>query len=151
MAKQELVTLTNMCMVYDDSGYVLVEDRTDPDWSGLTFPGGHVEPGESMVDAVIREVFEETGLTIRHPKLCGTKDWNLPDGSRYLVLLYRTNEFSGTLHSSEEGEIRWMPLEEMKRGNLANTMSDLLRVFLEEELSEFHFYETKDEWKYWLK
>ena len=151
MARQELVTLANMCMVYDDAGRVLVEDRVDPDWSGLAFPGGHVERGESMTDAVIREVYEETGLTIRHPRLCGTKDWMQPDGSRYLVLLYKANEFEGTIHDSEEGEIRWMQLEELRKSLMANTMPELLRVFLEDDVSEFHFYETGEEWNFWVK
>lgn len=41
---------------------------------GLTFPGGHIEKGESFVDSVIREVYEETGLTIENPRICGTKE-----------------------------------------------------------------------------
>ena len=47
-----------MCMVYDDAGNVLVQDKVDKKWSGLTFPGGHIEKGESFVDSVIREVYE---------------------------------------------------------------------------------------------
>lgn len=35
--RTETVTLTNMCMVYDDAGNVLVQDRVDKKWSGLTF------------------------------------------------------------------------------------------------------------------
>ena len=66
--RTETVTLTNMCMVYDDAGNVLVQDKVDKKWSGLTFPGGHIEKGESFVDSVIREVYEETGLTIEKPK-----------------------------------------------------------------------------------
>ena len=73
--RTETVTLTNMCMVYDDAGNVLVQDKVDKKWSGLTFPGGHIEKGESFVDSVIREVYEETGLTIEKPRICGTKDW----------------------------------------------------------------------------
>ena len=44
--RTETVTLTNMCMVYDDAGNVLVQDKVDKKWSGLTFPGGHIEKGE---------------------------------------------------------------------------------------------------------
>ena len=47
--RTEQVTLTNMCMVYDDNGNVLVQDKVDSDWGGLTFPGGHIEKGESFV------------------------------------------------------------------------------------------------------
>ena len=82
-------------MVYDDKGNVLVQDKIDENWGGLTFPGGHVEKGESFVDSVIREVYE---------------DWPREDGSRYIVVFYKTNKFSGTLKSSDEGEVKWMPL-----------------------------------------
>ena len=103
MARIEKVTMTNMCMVFDGNK-VLVQDKTDDDYSGITFPGGHVEKGESFTDAVIREVFEETGLTISSPQLCGIKDWMEEDGTRYMVLFYKTDKFEGTVTSSEEGE-----------------------------------------------
>lgn len=67
MSRRERVVLTNMCMIYDGKGNILVQDRLDPEWPGVTFPGGHVEPGESFTKAVIREVWEETGLTLRSP------------------------------------------------------------------------------------
>ena len=51
--------LCNMCMITDPEGRVLVQDRLPKlsnAWSGLTFPGGHVEQGETIVASVIREV-----------------------------------------------------------------------------------------------
>ena len=97
-------TLTNLCMVQDGSR-VLILDRKNPDWRGWTFPGGHVEQNESLTDAVIREVQEETGLTVSSPRLCGVKDWINEDGSRYMVFLFRADRFSGELVSSEEGRV----------------------------------------------
>ena len=67
MSRSEQAIFTNLCMVYDHAGNILVQDRLDPSWPGLCFPGGHVEPGESFVDSVIREVWEETGRTIQSP------------------------------------------------------------------------------------
>lgn len=151
MARTETVTLTNMCMIMDGTR-VLVQNRVDPDWSGYTFPGGHVEPGESFTDAVIREVQEETGLTIEAPRLCGIKDWPEEDGSRYMVLLYRAERFSGTLASSGEGEVSWVELDELRSLPLADSMENMLRVFLEEEISEQYYLRQPDgQWVEMLK
>lgn len=59
----EKVEFTNMCMI-QDKNKVLVINRKAKDWPGITFPGGHVEAGESFTNAVIREIKEETGLYI---------------------------------------------------------------------------------------
>lgn len=73
MSRYEKIELTNMCMIYDNNGNVVVQDKINQSWGGITFPGGHIEKQESFVDSVIREVKEETGLIIKNPKLCGIK------------------------------------------------------------------------------
>ena len=139
-----------MCMIYDGTK-ILVQDRKDPDWPGITFPGGHVEKGESFTDAVIREVYEETGLKISSPQLCGIKDWTNDDGSRYMVLFYKANRFEGNLLSSDEGEVYWVELDEMKHLNLADGMDKMLQVFLDKNISEYFFYKENSEWVEVLK
>lgn len=134
----ERVILTNMCMIEDGAGNVVLQARRGH-WPGLAFPGGHVENGESLTDAVIREVREETGLTIRRPRLVGVKNWFSKGGERNMVLLYRAGEFSGELTSSEEGEVRWAPLSELPGLPLASSMGEMLRVFLEEDVSEMYW------------
>lgn len=145
MSRTENVTLTNMCMVYSGNK-VLVQEKIDADYSGITFPGGHVEKGESFTDAVIREIFEETGLRISSPQLCGIKDWPNDDGSRYMVLFYKTDKFEGALSSSEEGNVYWVDFEELKHLRLADGMDKMLEVFLDENISEYFFYKENDEW-----
>lgn len=150
MSRAVMTTITNMCMIYDGDS-VVIQDRVNKKWGGITFPGGHVEKDESLTDAVIREVYEETGLHIEKPQLCGIKDWPDEDGSRYMVLFYKTNHFSGELRSSSEGEVRWCRFEDLKTMKLANDMEDMLRVFLEDDLSEFFYYKEDGTWKYELK
>ena len=138
------VELTNMCMVYDGD-QILVQNRTKSDWPGLAFPGGHVEPGESLTESVIREVREETGLTISHPVLCGVKDFPDDDGSLYMVLFFKTDEFSGEL-SSSEGEMRWVKLSEIDSLPLSVDFREMLEIFQRDDLSEFYYRRTADGW-----
>lgn len=136
MSRSERVVLTNMCMVYDGLGNILVQDRLDPEWPGVTFPGGHVEPGESFTRAVIREVWEETGLTIEAPQLCGLKQFPEDDGTRYIVMLYKTNRFSGELRSSDEGKVFWIRRSDLTRYQLPVNFDQMIRVFEEDEIGE---------------
>ncbi len=147
MHKRQLVKLTNMCMVYDKER-ILVLDRKSKNWGGITFPGGHVEPNETFLDSVIREVKEETGLTIFEPKLCGVKDWLEEDGSRYIALLYKTNKFEGELQSSYEGEVFWTDINEIFSLNLSQDMDKLLEIFLDDDKSEFLYVEEDGVWRW---
>ena len=98
---------------------ILVLDRNDPVWPGLTFPGGHVEPHESFNDSVVRGIKEETGLTISHPQLVGVKQFYDKNHERYLVFFYVADEFKGTVKASDEGTLTWMTKEELQQHKLA--------------------------------
>ena len=146
MSPKISVELTTMCMVYDNDK-VLVQDRVDPDWPGITFPGGHVESGESFVASVIREVYEETGLTIKNPRLRGIKEWENEDGSRYIVLFYKTNKFSGQLKSSVEGQVFWTTFSELPTLKLGLDFRQHLELFLNDDFSEAYYENTSEGWK----
>lgn len=150
MSRSEQAIFTNLCMVCDGAGNILVQDRKKPDWPGLCFPGGHVEPGESFVESVIREVREETGLTIENPILCGTKQFQTEDGERYVVLLYRASRYSGDLRSSDEGEVFWIPRDSLSQHQLSIDMEDMVKVFESDTLSEFYYYLENGDWKHKL-
>ena len=142
MSRSEPAIFTNMCMISDGSGNILVQDRRNPDWPGITFPGGHVEPGEAFTDSVVREVFEETGLTIEDPILCGTKQFQTHQNERYVVFLYKASRFHGELQSSDEGRVFWVPREKLPEYPLVPDFLDMVRVFETDTLNEFFY--TKD-------
>lgn len=136
MERTENVTLTNMCMIYDDKGNVLVEEKIGKNYKGLIFPGGHIEKNEPIVDSVIREIYEETGLTISNLKMCGVKDWIQENGVRYIVFLYKTNVYSGEICSSSEGNVFWMSLEELRDKEPFWHMDKMLDLFYGNKFSE---------------
>ena len=150
MSRSEQAIFTNLCMVYDGAGNILVQDRKKADWPGLCFPGGHVEPGESFVESVIREVWEETGLKIEDPILCGTKQFQTDNGERYVVLLYRASRYSGELRSSEKGAVFWIPRDSLSQHQLSIDMEDMVRIFESDNLSEFYYYLENSNWKHKL-
>ena len=149
MKRTEEVELTVLCLIYHKNK-ILLQDRIKNDWKGYTLPGGHVEKGESFVNAVIREMKEETGLTIANPILCGIKQFPINNG-RYIVLLYKTNEFEGDLTSSTEGKMEWVDREELLEYNLVDDFFELLKVFDNNNLSEFQYIIDGDQWSVELR
>lgn len=144
MKRTEEVTLTNMCMI-KDGNKVLVLDRNDPVWPGLTFPGGHVESHEAFHDSVVREIKEETGLTIRNPHLAGVKQFFDKNDDRYIVFFYIATDFEGKVHESDEGKLKWMNIEDVKKAKLAYNFDHDLPVYLDEKISEHILDGKRDE------
>lgn len=139
MRRRSEIELTNMCLIYDKDR-ILVQEKVGTEYrGGLVFPGGHVEDGESLRDSIIREIKEETGLTISNPQPCGYKDWIQEDGTRYIVLLYKTDRFTGELKSSEEGRVFWLDRKDIPDANLIWNMRELLEIFETDKYSEFFF------------
>ena len=136
ISRKSEIELTNMCLICDGNK-VLVQEKVGT--KGLVFPGGHVEEGESLFESVVREMKEETGLTIENPKVCGFKDWIQEDGTRYIVLLYKTHKFTGELKSSDEGRVFWIDRAEINSVNLIWNMKELLEIFDTDLYSEFFF------------
>lgn len=142
MDRFEKTILTNMCMVYDGDK-ILVQDRLKKDWPGISFPGGHVEKGESFVKSTIREIYEETGLEISNPILCGVKQFQAREDLRYIILFFKTDKFTGELKSSKEGEVFWIDRKDLPNYKLAPDFEDMYKIFIDDNLSEFYYY-TKD-------
>ena len=149
MHHTENVELTVLCLI-QDGDRILLQNRIKKDWKGYTLPGGHVEPGESFVDAVIREMKEETGLTVRNPKLAGIKQFPIENG-RYVVLLFKTEEYAGDLCSSEEGQMEWIHSDQLSEINTVENFEELLKVITSPDLTEFQYVIDDDKWNVVLK
>lgn len=147
--RTERVELTTLCLL-EQGNKILLQNRVKTDWRGYCFPGGHVEPGESVVDSVIREMKEETGLTIDAPKLCGIKQFPI-DGGRYLVFFFKANRFEGSLRSSHEGNVEWIARGDLANVNTVADFAQMLQVFDDDCLTEFQYIVDGDDWRVCLK
>jgi len=154
MRRAENVELTVLCLI-TDGDRVLLQNRIKEDWKGYALPGGHVEMGESFVDAVIREMKEETGLDIKNPKLAGIKQFPIQDGKyengRYIVLLFKACEFSGEVISSEEGQMEWIDYDHLAEIEAVDDLEELIHVINNQNLTEFQYLVDGDEWSVSVK
>lgn len=144
MSRTENVELTTLCLVYRP-GQVLLQNRVKKDWQGYALPGGHVETGESIVDSVIREMKEETGLTIFGPKLCGIKQFPIENG-RYIVFLFKSDRFEGEVVSSSEGAMEWVDRGRIPELATVAHLQELLDVMERDDLTEFQYIEQNGDW-----
>ena len=133
--------LQNMCMIYDrENDTILILDKVKKHgWEGLTFVGGHVEDGEVLYDSCVREVFEETGLTVKNLKLKGTVSWiDEIKAKRELGFLYYTEDFSGELiENNVEGTLSWFGIDEFRNANgKSYSIDKILDLFLNDDYSE---------------
>jgi len=149
VSRTEKAEFTVLCLI-QDGNRILLQNRVKEDWKGYTLPGGHVEHGESFVDAVIREMKEETGLEIIDPKLAGIKQFPIK-GGRYIVILFKAEKFKGKVVSSDEGEMEWVEYDKLSEINTVDDLTDLLKVINSPWLTEFQYVVDGDVWTAYLK
>lgn len=119
-------------MIYDDNSRILVQNRLANDWPGINFPGGHVKYNESIEESCIREIKEETGLTISNLHFCGFYEWNIINGhKRHLAMLYKTKDYSGALKSSKEGEMMWIKISDINKFKQSTDFDKILKIMLD--------------------
>ena len=116
-------------MIYTSDGSFLVQNRKKQDWPGINFPGGHVEDNETIQQSCIREIKEETGLDIDNLYSPGYIEWYVPEeGKRHLCIIFRTNNFSGEMISSKEGEIFFLKEEDLYKYQLSLDFEKVLEI-----------------------
>lgn len=146
----EKITLTNMCMIYDQENQKVLVQNRKKNWKGIAFPGGHVEQGEAIVPSVIREIKEETGLEISNPKLVGIRDWYDPStNERTVSFLFVCCNYKGTLiKKTSEGEVFFVDVDKLGELEYAYGFKDQIQVFFKQNYTEIFSINESKNWKY---
>jgi len=116
-----MVILATLCYVKRDGQTLMVYRNKKPNdmhegkWNGL---GGKFEAGETPEECVIREIFEESGLSIYNPKLCGLLLFPNFKGDDWYVFVFTASDFSGELIDSPEGRLEWIEDSRLSSLNL---------------------------------
>jgi len=96
--------------VLRDGALLMVQRANDPGAGLWSIPGGKVETGEYLIQAVLREVLEETGLTVEVGDLLGIHE---VIGAVHYVVLDYTAEITGDpapRPAGDASDVRWVPL-----------------------------------------
>ncbi len=109
--------LTTLCYIEKDGCYLLLHrtkkknDINEGKWIGV---GGHFEKDESPEDCLLREVLEETGLTLTSYRMRGLITFINDTCESEIMCLFTADEFDGELIECNEGELKWIPKEQIK-------------------------------------
>ena len=135
------VILTTLVVILDERHEnVLLVNRRKRNWQGYAAPGGHVNYPESLMDCAIREVWEETGLTVTGLKLMSISHFEgINEDESYFVFNYMTDQYSGDIQPGVgEDPVQWIPLERLDDYPLAEGFKIRLEAMLRGEHDEFY-------------
>ena len=125
-----MIKKTTLCYIEKNDCYLMLlrnrkqNDVNEGKWIGI---GGHFEEGETADECLLREVKEETGLTLTVYAYRGLVHFRTDSGADEDMYLYTADGFAGTLIDCDEGELHWIPKKDL--GGLRLWEGD--RIFLE--------------------
>jgi len=113
--------LTTLCYIEENGKYLMLHrtkkdnDENHDKWIGV---GGHFEKGESPEDCLVREVKEETGLTLHSFDFRGIVTFVSDENPAEYMCLFTSKDFSGEMISCNEGQLEWVDKEKICSLNL---------------------------------
>ena len=130
--------ITTMCAVFNGDKALMI-NRTKS-WKGWAFPGGHLENGESIIDCVKREIYEETGVVMENPIFKGIANvYNTVTLKRHIIYNFSCSEYTGVVKTCcDEGEIKWINMSEIEALPMAEGMEYRIPLFIKDKRQELY-------------
>ena len=130
--------MTTLCYIEQNDSYLMLHriskqnDANKDKWIGI---GGHFEENESLEECVLREVMEETGLTLLSYRFRGLITFVSDKWETEYMCLFTADEFEGELQDCDEGELCWVKKSDINSLNLWEGDKVFFRLL--EERQEF--------------
>ena len=130
--------ITTLCYIEKDGCYLMLHrvkkavDINKDKWIGI---GGHLEEGESPEECLVRETREETGLELTEFSLRGVITFVTDTYPTEYMFLYTATGFNGTMITCDEGDLEWVPIQDVE--NLPIWEGDKVFFRLLRERAEF--------------
>ena len=127
--------LTTLCYIERDNQYLMLHriskknDVNKDKWIGV---GGHFEKGESPEECLLREVYEETGLTLTSWRFRGIVTFTQEGYGTEYMCMYTADGFTGTIRECDEGILQWVPKKDLLSLNLWEGDKIFIKLLLEE-------------------
>ena len=137
-----------VCILVQNNQILVARRACSPCQGMLDFPGGFVDPGESLEDALRREAAEEMGIEVTPDQLL----FSLPNRYRYAGMdipttdnffLCRTSDFSHIQAKDDVAELQWMSWEDLQPKEFAFASMRNAIPLLKERLSGRHVHEEE--------
>jgi len=133
MSSELKYKILTMSMIHDGNRILLLYRQDEKGFPGYIAPGGKVDFPESIVDGAIREVKEETGLTVKEIIYKGLDEFCVIDtGLRFMVFNYLVTSFSGDLlDDPPEGELLWVDKDKLDDLPMQDWFRERIPLFFE--------------------
>ncbi len=126
------VTVAVGAVIVEDGSLLLVQRANDPGAGRWAVPGGRVEPGETLAEAMVREVREETGLEVAVGDIAWVGDsigpGDPPAWHFAIIDFWATPSGGSVVAGGDAARAEWVPIEELPTWPIVDTMVDLVET-----------------------